>query len=101
MKTSLISSSAAEGTKVCGKYCDFFAYSGVISNVRFAPRGSYYYTVKLDSPIEVFGDVRTEIGFYSGDDDAKNCEVISPSVLLIGNDEPVMGFTCKPLIQSA
>ncbi len=73
----LLSTTLAEGTRVSGKYCGDFSFTGVISHVRFAPRNSYYYEVKLDSPICVYGgQLRNSISFYSGDSWAKEIVVV-------------------------
>jgi len=50
-----------EGCNVKGKYLDQYPYTGVVTSSRVKYGGKVQHTVKLDTPITVYGDVREVI----------------------------------------
>ena len=57
-----------EGLPVKGKYLDLFPYTGVVTLSRVKYGGHVQHTVKLDTPITVFGSVRDYILADESDD---------------------------------
>ena len=61
-----------EGAHVTGLYMNVFPFAGIVTESRVKYGGQVQHTVKLDSPIEVFGATRNTILI---DRDAESFEI--------------------------